>query len=340
MAVLQRRFGSDRQINRRLDFQPSAFIRSFGPDSSGGFGGLLKDLVGAVQSINVTWNTALGSQFDRETFEPGFGYRLGFGDLGSFRTIDGDTAIAASERSDVRIGSTTNLPLGLVFSATYTDGESNGFDVRGGQRRQRATTWPALRLTWPNVPVPAAIQGVVLAASLNGGYELADRSNTYGTANPQLRGSTERRYPLGLSITFPAGIRANYNGTIVRGESADPTGDGEQRGANHSFQLGGIFDPPGFLGEKFTRPITAMLVFTEDRQRRCRYRTSASATSECVAFLDTSNRNVNFTLDTILSDITVGVQFSYTSRLNRVGATTGSSQFQAKLFGRFNFVTN
>jgi hypothetical protein len=339
MAVLQRRFGSDRQINRRLDFQPSALIRSFGPDSSGGPGGLLKDLVGAVQSINVTWNTALGSQFDRETFEPGFGYRLGFGDLGSFRTIGGDTAIAASARSDVRVGTTTNLPLGLVFSATYTDGESNGFDVRGGQRRQRATTWPALRLTWPNVPVPSAIEGVVLAASLNGGYELADRSNTYGTANPQVRGSTERRYPLGVSITFPAGIRANYNGTIVRGESADPTGDGEQRGANHSFQLAGIFDPPGFLGEKFTRPINAMLVFTEDQQRRCRYRTTASATSECVAFLDTSNRNVNFTLDTILSDITVGMQFSYTSRLNRVGATTGSSQFQAKLFGRFDFVS-
>ncbi|HUF69212.1 MAG TPA: cell surface protein SprA [Longimicrobiales bacterium] len=337
MALLQRRFGSDRQISRRLDFQPTALIRALGPDSADGFGGALRSLIGAVQTINITWNTALGSQFDRETAEPGFGYRLGFGSLGSFRTIDGDTAIAATERSDVRMGTTAGLPLGLQLNVTYTDGQTNGFDIRGGQRRQQATTWPSVRLAWPNVPVPSAVRGVVLAASVQAGYELAERTNIYGTGNPQIRGSREKRYPAAVSLTFPAGIRATWNGTFIRGTSADPTGDGEQRGANHAVQLGGNFDPPGLLGEKFTRPINALLAFTEDTQRRCRFRTTAGTTADCVAFLDTSNRNVNFTLDTVVSDITVGMQFSYTSRLNRVGATTGSSQFQAKLFGRFRF---
>jgi len=339
VALLQRRFGSDRQISRRIDVQPATLMRTLGRDSSGGFGSLMKRAVGSVQNVNVTWNSALGSQFDRTTFEPGFGYRLGAGDLTSFRAIEGDTAITVTERNDVRVGSAANLPLGMLFSLTYSNAGSNSIDIRGGQRRQTSTTWPSIRLTWQTIPVPEGIRDVILAASIQGGYERAERTNAYGVQNPQERGSDEKRYPVGLSLTFPLGIRASYTGTLTRGRTQDPTGDGRQDGANHSLQVSGILDSPGFLGEKFTRPINAMFTLTDDEQRRCRYRTAASEAADCVAFLDTTNRTVNFTLDTILSELTVGLQFSYTSRLSRVGSTTGSSQFQAKLFGRFNFTS-
>ena len=265
-AVLQRRFGSDRQIARRLDFQPAALVRSLGvsADSATGAAHALLAVVRSVQSLSVTWNSSLGSQFDRETFQPGSGYRLGFGDLASFRVIDGDTAISAAERDDFRASSNLTLPFGAGGTVTYSRAKSEGFDVRGGRRTQDQKGWPNVQVRWPQLPVPAKLSGVLLAAGLNFGYERIERTSELGLRSPQIRGSTDNQIPLSLTMTFRGGLTTQYNGRLSRGKTVDPTGDGETSGANHSVQLSGIFQPPGFLKSKIKTPLQLQLAFTQD----------------------------------------------------------------------------
>ncbi len=337
-AVLQRRFGSDRQIARRLDFQPVALVRSLGAsaDSATGASHVLLAVVRSVQSLSVTWNSTLGSQFDRETFQPGSGYRLGFGDITSFRVIGGDTAVSAAERNDFRASSNLTLPFGAGGTVTYSRTKSEGFDVRGGRRTQDQTGWPNVQLRWPQLPVPAKLAGVLLAAGFNFGYERIERTSELGLRSPQIRGSTDNQIPLSLTMTFRGGLTTQYTGRLSRGTTVDPTGDGETSGANHSVQLSGIFQPPGFLKSKIKTPLQMQMAFTQDDQRRCRYQPGTEG-GECTTFIDTSNRTARLQIDTQLNDLLVGFRMNWTGRKSRVGTRTGSNQFQLALFGQFNF---
>ena len=335
VPVLQRRFGSDRRVERRLDFQPATLVRTLHPDSAEG---AVLGLVRRVENVSITWNSGLNSQFDRETFEAGLGYRFGLGGFDSFRAIDGDTAVVAADRSDFRAASTVSLPLGSQLTMNYTNSTNEGVDLRGGGRTQSNRTWPSLRLAWRSIPLPQAITRVLTSASFVTGYERVERHSTWDRISGQERAIEDRRFPLELSLTIANTINATWSGMFSRGTTTDPTGNGEQDAANHTFQIGGSIRPPAFLGEKMRSPIQAMLVLIRDDQQRCRYTTFTSTASECVSYIDATNRSLNFTLDTILSDITVGLRTTWTDRQNRVGTRTGNSQFQVALFGRFNFV--
>ena len=336
VAVLQRRFGSDRIIQRRLDLQPATLARGLAVDSTGA-GALLRRALGAVQAVTISWNSQISSQFDRETFAPGSSYQLGLGGFDGFRALGDDTAANAFDRDDLRIGSTLGLPLGSTFSVTYTDASNRGFDLRGGQRAQRQTTWPDLRLTWRDIPVPSFLSGVLLAAQAGAGYRRLDRTSTLGTRTPQVRALDESSLTPELSLTFAGGVLARYNATFSEGRTTDPTGNGEQNGTNHTVSVSASIQPPSFLAAKMNSPLAASFSFMQDDQRRCRFRPGSGAGTDCVAFIDSSNRSVNLRLDTRLSDINVGFLLDWTDRQTRVGTRAGSSQFQLKLFGQFQF---
>ena len=297
---------------------------------------VLFGMIRSVQSLNVTWNSTLGSQFDRETFQPGSGYRFGFGDLNSFRVIGTDTAVSAAERDDFRASSNLTLPFGAGGTVSYTRSRSEGFDVRGGRRTQEQKGWPNVQLRWPQLPVPSMLSGVVLAAGLNLGYERVARTSELGLRSPQIRGGTDNQIPLSLTMTFRGGLTTQYTGRVSHGTTVDPTGDGETSGTNHSVQLSGVFQPPGFMQAKIKSPLQTQISFTQDDQRRCRYQPGADR-GECTAFVDTSNRTASLQMDTQLNDLTVGIRMNWTARKNRVGTRTGSNQFQLALFGQFNF---
>jgi hypothetical protein len=59
--------------------------------------------------------------------------------------------------------------------------------------------------------------------------------------------------------------------------------------------------------------------------------------SGCIAFVDFLNRNVNLSLDTVISPLLVGLHLSYIKRSSFVGQRDGSSQFQLGIFGQFHF---
>jgi hypothetical protein len=337
IALLQRRFGSDRQISRRLDIQPALLVRSMRADSVTGARRAWLRALGAIQQVSVTWNSQIGSSYDRETFKPGFGYQLGLGSFESFRTIGGDTAASAIDRDDLRTNAIFLLPLGAQFTIGYSNSQNHGSDIRGGQREQSQKSWPNVGLSWNQIPVPSFLSGVLLAASAGARYEEIERTSAYGIRTAQIRGLTETRITPELRLTIAGGITFSWNSTLSSGTTIDPTGNGEQDGANHSLSASASLTPPGFMSAKIKNPIRAMLTFTQDDQKRCRFRPAASADEPCVSFLDTSNRTLNFNLDTTLSDIEVGIRLNYTDRQSRVGTRTGSSQFQFAVFGNFSF---
>jgi hypothetical protein len=88
---------------------------------------------------------------------------------------------------------------------------------------------------------------------------------------------------------------------------------------------------------KIPQPIVADLRFTQQSQQQCRVRTLAdlSTGESCIRYIDFRNRSVNFSLHTLLSDLNVGLNLSYTSRRSFVGTNIGNSQFQIGLFGNF-----
>jgi hypothetical protein len=71
---------------------------------------------------------------------------------------------------------------------------------------------------------------------------------------------------------------------------------------------------------------------------QCRFRQLTTTPGEvpCVPYIDFRNRTLNFTIDTYISQMTVGLQMSYTGRKDFIGLQRASSQFQLGLFGEFN----
>jgi hypothetical protein len=298
--------------------------------------GLLR-LGRALQPMTVSWTSGLTSQFEREPVGPGFGYQLGVGGLDGFRAIGTDTASTAVDRSDFRVSSGVALPLNGLLTASFLHTTNEGFDQRGGRRLQEQTGWPNLRLAWRQIPLPEWLSGIVLSARAGAGYERIERLNLLGTINPRRQVTNEDRFPVEMSLTFAKGITAGYTGTITDGTTTDPTGNAEQTARNHTVQLSGILQPPSFMAEKIKSPISTMLIFMQDTQRQCRFRPNATLDEGCVPYVDTSSRTVNLTMDTNLSDLTVGLRLSYTGRQNHVGTRNGTNQFQLGLFGQFNF---
>jgi hypothetical protein len=294
--------------------------------------------VGALLPFTVNWNSRLGSSFERETFAPALGYQLGLGDLVGFRVIGADTAVNARARDEVRLASGLRLPAGAQLDVSYFEAEQQVFDLLGGARTQDERGWPNVRLAWMRVPLPAVLDRFVTSASLMGGYEHVERRNRLDGRGFQDRGSQESRVPVQFSVGLAGGLTTSYNAMWASGSSEDPTGAAEQHAFSQAFQLAGTLQPPEALRDRMKHPLTAMLGFNRQDQRQCRFRAAGAAEgAECVAYLDVGTRSVNLTLETILSDLTVGMQMSYIGRQNHVGTLAGSNQFQLGLFGQFNF---
>src|SRR5690606_3850483 len=107
-----------------------------------------------LQPVDLSWSSALGSQFDRELFEPGFGYQLGLGTIERFRWMGTDTAASALDRSAFRARSGLRLPWQVAVDVAYSESEARTYVERGGGRGQEERSWPDVRLTVADFPIP------------------------------------------------------------------------------------------------------------------------------------------------------------------------------------------
>ncbi|MBI4410270.1 MAG: hypothetical protein HY561_11210, partial [Gemmatimonadetes bacterium] len=352
MAVMQRGFQSGRQTSRSVLLEPAGLLQATLGRPTSWLERTVLRLGGRLLPIDLGWTAAVNSKFERETFAPPFGYQLGLGGFGDFRLIGRDTAVNALERSDFRARSGVRLPLKTELQLAYTRAESRAIDLRGGQRNENQRGWPDLRFTWNDIPVPATLRPVIGRATITAGYQHRSGISVFGEAGAfericgeagagverrQCRGNEETSIPLGLNLSLGQGISAAYTGSFTSGTSNDNTGAAENGGRSHAVQLVGSFMVPGGLAQTLPQPIQASLRYGYTSQFQCRERNTAAA--DCTPFTDVLSRSFHLTLDTVLSQLNLGLQMSYTDRQSFVGTRTGSSQFQLGLFGQFNFAT-
>jgi hypothetical protein len=336
-AILQRRFQADRQLMRSLEFVPHNLLRAITTDTTG-LAGAMSRLLGALQPMTLRVNTALGSQFERETRDPTFGYQFGIGDLESFRMMGIDSAIAAMETARLEARTGVRFLRNAQLDLAYSDVQSEAFDQRGGGRAENDITWPNVQLSWAELPLPQFMRAVLPRLGGRVSVERVRKSRSYGLTTVSDRGEKEYRVPFSLNLMLPARVVASYTGTWSTGHRDDPTGDVDTDALTHQVNISGTFMPPARLRQKMSQPIRTSLSLSQNTSMNCRFRKLdvTTETHSCIPYIDFRNRTVNFTLDTFLSDMTVGLQMSYTGRQDYVGVRRGSSQFQLGLFGEFN----
>ncbi|HSJ32844.1 MAG TPA: cell surface protein SprA, partial [Longimicrobiales bacterium] len=320
-AEMQRRFEGQRQIARRFTLQLPGLAVAMGLDSMGVASRLLR----RIEIVDLNWRSTLSSQFERESFLPGFGYQLGFGSLDSYTYMGADTASRAQQRGEFRAASGLRIIGSLRLDMSYHDADTEVFDARGGSRLQREVGWPKASLQWRPQQVHERFGGFITSFSTTAGIERIERTTDYtGQAN-QLRGATELRFPFSISVGLPRAFLATYRGSYSTGETLDPTGGAESGGLQQDLALSATI-PAGPLAGRLDGPISTTLTFSQQGQRQCRYTMIAEAEG-CIAFLDFGTRSANLFVESRIREITVGMQGNYVARQNQVGTRNTSSQF-------------
>jgi len=344
VSVLQRNFQADRQIGRTLQLESAGLVHALlGPAPTSGFS-LKRLLHGAgriLQPIDLAWNTSLNSHFEREVIEPGLSYQFALGDLHAFRFMGGDTAIAARETETFR--ARTGLAISRLPRLDIACGESRAYapSLRAGDQRRYERTWPELRLNWSDVPLPTPVRTLVTRLSLTGGFTWRESEDAFGSGDAvQLRSNESRAIPVSANFTLASGWSAGYSGNLSSGVGRDATGRTEESGASHQFSLTARIDPPDAMRHRLPHPIQASLRYSYQARQQCRVRSStAGETAACTPYVDVLNRSFNLNLDTVLSQLDIGFQASYTDTKSFIGQRGGTSQFQLGLYGQFHFAT-
>ncbi len=334
-ATLQRNFSVSRQVNRTLSIEPVGLVGSaLGPPA--GDGSIRDHIHRALRRINpldLSWGTRLRSNFERENNVPGVGYQFGFGGMEGLRVVDGDTARVISTQSNFRASTGLRLPYSANLTAAYTSGEGERIDLQGGRTLQDQRDWPDLRLRLNELPMPGFVEDMFSRASLTTGYTRREEGD-FLASSEQRRGGSSTSFPLSLDLGLNNGITLTYAGNWTGGEGREPTGRTEQRSRSHRLTARSMFDAPSALATRFDQPIRASLSLNVNSDYRCRVRDES-----CTAYQDLVRRGVDFTLDTNVSDLVVGVNASYNGRQSGIGVRSGSSQFELNIFGQFNFAT-
>jgi hypothetical protein len=341
-ALLQRAFQGDRQVTRALQIDPGGFaLATFGARTAktGTAERSFSWVLTAIRPVDLSWNSGLNSQFERAEINPGLGYQLGLGGLSAFQQVGGDTAVSSGQRNQYRARSGLVLPFKTLVDFGIDRSTGQIYSLAGGARNQAQRTWPDVRVTWAELPIPDLISRFVPRASITTGYTQTYHYDIFGSGDVigQKRSGTERSVPVGVQLGLGKILSTSYALALSRGTSTDPTGDAKQDAATHTLSLTGSFTPPSVVRKKFKQPLTATLSVNQQAQRQCRVSPTLDQTTTCTPFIDFVNRTLNLSLDTMLDQLQVGVQMSYTARQSAIGTLNGSSQFQMGVFGQFNF---
>jgi hypothetical protein len=334
-ARLQRRFGGDRTTTRALQLEPLGLYDALagGAPDAGERAGAARRVVAALLPLTAQRSRRLGSSWERETFAPSWSYQLGVALADRYRVMGDDSAASIRARDDVRVASGFRVG-GAQLDVSYREATQDGRDRVGGRRTLDERGWPQLRLAWMNVPLPAALARVARSTSLSTGWERSRRATRLDDGGEQ-RTSDELRLPLQVGVAFGAGVSASYTAVLSGATTSAPSGRGEEHGLAHGVQLGGALRAPRPLATTLPNPVNVQLGWTQQSQTQCRYRNPDGG--ECVPYLDIATGSLNVGADTRLADLVVGMQMSYTTRRNGVGAVTGTERFQLNLFGQFSF---
>jgi hypothetical protein len=336
MAVLKRNANGNRTTRATFSLDPGALAATLSPPESGeeiDDGGALNRILNAIDPISLTRQGGLSSRFFREAVNPDRGFQFGWGDWAAMRVLDGDTASIFTGQTSWSGGTGIRLPLNLRVSGNYSESTTEILFARS-DRELRTRIWPDLRVTLAQVNLPVSAKRVIESVSLSSGYRENSVVTTFGGRGVQRRFQDEWQIPLEASITWAGAVSTRYRGSFSEGDGGDPTGSTRTRRDTHSFLLSSTVSDPPFIGEHVDGPLRVSMQYQYSSELNCR---ELRGRTGCVPFVDFLNRNVNLTLDTVITPLLVGLHLSYIKRSSFVGQRDGSSQFQLGIFGQFHF---
>ncbi|MFC1791104.1 hypothetical protein ACFL0I_01385, partial [Gemmatimonadota bacterium] len=289
--------------------------------------------LGAFDPLFVSRQGGLSSRFFRESVDPGAGFQLGWGDRDAFRFLGSDTASILTGRTTWTGGTGFRLPLNLRVTGNYSDTRTDILNVRS-DREIRSRSWPDLRVSMSDVPVPQVAERLLESLAVSAGFRQTLMETTFGGRGLQRRVMEEVQIPLDVALTWAGEVSTQYRGSFTRGEGEDPTGDTRNERESHTFLLTSTLAEPPLLAERLDGPLRISMGYQYSSELNCR---TPFGRDVCVPFVDFLNRSVSFTLDTVISPMEVGLHLTYTNRQSFVGRHEGSTQFQMGIFGEFLF---
>ena len=251
------------------------------------------------------------------------------------RFLAGDTASAATDDRLFEVQGGVDLPGSLSLTLRRRETLATTLDVRGGIRDRSSETWPALTLNANSLPIPSWARGTLRQASASLNYDETFESTVLGSAGDQPRTADITRIIPTFRLTLGQGITFNYRGLIQDRTGIEPTGRTERTNDQHSVELRGAVTPPERWREKIRGSINPALSLEWLTTRECRVRLVGVDGEACTPYIDLNTRRINFSVDTNVSDLTVGMRLSHNRTQNNVGTATGSSQFSIAFFGQF-----
>jgi hypothetical protein len=287
----------------------------------------------ALDPIFISRQGGLSSRFFREPVSPGARFQLGWGSEDDLRFLDGDTASIFTGQTTWTGGTGVRLPLNLRIAGNYSESKTQILHLRS-DRELRTRSWPDLRVTVTRIELPETARKLLESLSLSSGYRKNSRQTTYGGRGLQKRENEEWQIPFEISATWAGSVSTRYRGSLSRGEGTDPTGGTRTERQSHTFLFSSSLAEPPILKDRLDGPLRLSVGYQYASELNCRV---PQGRMDCVAFVDFLNRSVNFTLDTVITPLEVGLHLTYTNRRSFVGQHDGSSQFQLGLFGEFLF---
>jgi hypothetical protein len=321
-SLLSRRYQGERQLKRSLVLDPEGAATALHP----------------FRPVELSWSTGLASHFERETLGPGLGYQFGLVGFDAFRAVGRDSAATATIREAFQARGGIRLPLRGELGVGYRSNEGVAHDRGSGYYRREERGWPDLRLSFSELPLPSGARAVLAHGMASVGYQRTERLGRPGGDPAEARTAEEEMVPYQLTLALANGMNGSYFGVRSRGSAADPTGSSESVAMQHALQFTGSIAPPGALKERVEAPLHFALGLSLQTRRQCRVQ--AQAAEGCIPFVDQANRQLSLTLDTVISQLNVGLEMSYNDRQSFVGLRSGSSQFQLAIFGEFNIDMN
>ncbi|MEZ4417471.1 MAG: hypothetical protein R3E10_17085 [Gemmatimonadota bacterium] len=327
--ALQRNVDGRRSIQARASIDPARLAPRFA--GSEGTAPWIRRALQALSPVVASWQDGINVRLNREAVDPGLAYQLGWIGIDGYRFLAGDTAAFLADRSTFTLGGGLQLPASLSVAADFQQATTATFDTRSDRTREDRT-WPNVRVSFADLPVPERVRPLLSRVTLSGGYARRVTDRSFGGASEERRRQDDVRVPLDASVAWAGILNTTYRGSFDGGNGTDPTGRTDRDGQLHSLAVTSSFVPPWGLAERLIRPVAVSLRATYSRQEECR---TVIGGLDCVPFVDQLNRSLSLTLDSSVQDLDLGLEFAYVDRRSFVGQRSGSTQFQLILFGQF-----
>lgn len=316
-----------REIGVTID--PARGFRQIVTDSSAGARALR-----GLRVIDLVWQTSLLSTYDLATFDPDLGYMLARGGLNDFLVQEGDSALSASETSNITLRGGADLPFGITAGLSYSSSDIDRYTrVSNGYLLSKVTLqeWPIFQARWTRTLRKGPLTVLGISTNLR---QRSGRTELPAATDNAVSLTETSTWTNDLQLTFRNGVNLSMGyGTTADVRTSNGTttnGSGRDISANLVY----VFRLPGSVSSA-RKQVRVSVNGLSSKSTSCLDLPDEEA---CISVSDVRRQTLRAGVDTdILTILTGGLQAAYVlndvRQLNRkTEQLTLSLTFQLSLF--------